>query len=112
MGAYKRFSDAKGYVSTKLLDRIYSTINGNAVKSSSIKTTFNIEKSSMDQFISDNVNWEPHNTETDDYVFRKYAIDTTKDHYRLVCDKIIQTLCALDNDAIKNNETAKTLKVN
>ena len=111
MGAYRRFSDVKGHVSTAITDKIYNTVNGNT-QTVVGKLTFNVEKDNVDSFMQKSDEWDFHNRQDDEYEYRKYAIDTIKDHYRLVADKIMQQVYTFDNLSRKNsNDPHRTLKV-
>lgn len=120
MGAYRRFSDAKGYVSTTLTDRIYNHYN-ESVQPSASQLTINVEEEDRNKFINDSDDWKDgcwNNNEYDDeYIYRVFTIDTIKDHHRLIVEKIDQLLYKLDNEA-RNQPTVnqkivepKTLKV-
>ena len=120
MGAYRRFSDAKGYVSTTLTDRIYDHYN-ESVQPSAGQLTMNVEEENRNKFINDSDDWVSgcwNNNESDDeYIYRVFTIDTIKDHHRLIVEKIDQLLYKLDNEA-RNQPTVnqkivepKTLKV-
>jgi hypothetical protein len=120
MGAYRRFSDAKGYVSTTLTDRIYDHYHVKAQPSAG-QLTMNVEEENRNKFINDSDDWMDgcwNNNETDDkYMYRVFAIDNIKDHHRLIVEKIDQLIYKLDNDA-RNQPTVtqeilepKTLKV-
>ena len=119
MGAGRRFSDAKGYVSTRLTKRIYDAVNDTG--SSAGANAFNIQKSEMETFVNNDNDWQPgcwnNTTEDKDYVYRIYTIDTIKDHHRQIVEKIHQWMYKLDNEA-RNAPTVtnerlepKTLKV-
>ena len=120
MGAYRRFSDAKGYVSTTLTDRIYDHFLVKAQPSAG-QLTMNVEEENRNKFINDSDDWISgcwNNNESDDkYIYRVFAIDTIKDHHRLIVEKIDQLIYKLDNKA-RNQPTVtqetlepKTLKV-
>ena len=120
MGAYRRFSDKTGYVSTTLRDRIYDHYHVKA-QASAGQLTMNVEEEDRNKFINDSDDWKNgcwNNNETDDeYIYRVFAIDNIKDHHRLIVEKIDQLIYKLDNDA-RNQPTVtqetlepKTLKV-
>jgi len=120
MGAYRRFSDAKGYVSTTLTDRIYDHFHVKAQPSAG-QLTINVEEEDRNKFINDSDEWASgcwNNNEFDnEYIYRVFAIDNIKDHHRLIVEKIDQLIYKLDNDA-RNQLTVtleslepKTLKV-
>ena len=123
MGAYRRFSDAKGYVSTTLTDRIYDHFHVKAQPSAG-QLTMNVEEENRNKFINDSDEWVSgcwNNNEYDDeYIYRVFTIDTIKDHHRLIVEKIDQLIYKLDNDArnpepqptvIQETLEPKTLKV-
>ena len=120
MGAYRRFSDAKGYVSTTLTDRIYDHYN-ESVQPSAGQLTMNVEEENRNKFINDSDDWVSgcwNNNESDDeYIYRVFTIDTIKDHHRLIVEKIDQLLYKLDIEARKQPTVnqkivePKTLKV-
>ena len=120
MGAGLRFSDKKGYVSTGLPNRVWNHYNTTPLPGAGAKS-INVEEADRNRFINDNDDWMDgcwNNNEIDDeYVYRVFAIDTIKDHHRLVVEKIDQLIYKLDNEARNQptvtQETAepKTLKV-
>ena len=111
MGAYKRFSDATGYVSTTLTNKIYKHVNGETQATAAGKLTFNVEKDDVDRFMHESDDWLPHNQHDDNYEYRKYNIDTTKDYYRLVVDKIMYQVHAFENIARNSpDDPHRTLK--
>lgn len=120
MGAYRRFSDAKGYVSTTLTDRIYDHFHVKAQPSAG-QLTINVEEEDRNKFINDSDDWASgcwnNNEDDNEYIYRVFAIDNIKDHHRLIVEKIDQLIYKLDNDA-RNQPTVtqeplepKTLKV-
>ena len=124
MGAYIRFSDKKGHVSTRLTDKIWNHVNGTNIQPAAGKKTFNVEEQNRNQFINDSDDWVSgcwNNNESDDeYIYRVFAIDNIKDHHRLIVEKIDQLIYKLDNDArnpepqptvIQETLEPKTLKV-
>ena len=114
MGAYRRFSDAKGYVSTLLTDRIYDHFHKEAQPSAG-QLTINVEEENRNKFINDSDDWASgcwnNNEDDDEYIYRVFAIDNIKDHHRLIVEKIDQLIYKFDNEArIKPTVTGETLE--
>ena len=120
MGAGIRFSDKKGYVSTGLPNRVWNHYNTTPLPGAGAKS-INVEEADRNKFINNSDDWKDgcwNNNETDNkYVYRVFALDTIKDHQRLIVEKIDQLIYKLDNEA-RNQPTVtletaepKTLKV-
>jgi len=120
MGAGIRFSDKKGYVSTRLPDRVWIHYNTTPTPGAGQKT-INVEEEDRNKFINSLDDWKDgcwNNNEFDnEYIYRVFAIDNIKDHHRLIVEKIDQLLYKLDNEA-RNQPTVtgeilepKTLRV-
>ena len=103
MGAYRRFSDVKGHVSTRLTDRIWEHVNGTNVQPAAGQKTFGVEDVNRNHFINDSDDWMNggwNNNESDDeYMYRVFVLDNIEDHNRTLYQKITQWMYKLDNEA-------------
>ena len=114
MGAFIRYNDRTGQVSTKIPNRIWNHYNTKVIPGAGQKS-LHVEEADRNKFITDSDEW-PNNAwnnqkEDDEYKYRVFAIDNIKDHHRLIVEKIDQLLYKIDNDSKEEDNEVKTLKV-
>ena len=114
MGAFIRFSDKKGSVSTGIPNIIWKHYHTQAIPGAGQKS-LHVEEADRNKFITNSDEWPNNswnNQKEDELVkYRVFAIDNIKDHHRLIVEKIDQLLYKLDNEAKEKDTEAKTLKV-
>ncbi len=107
MGARRRYSDPRTL--TRIPNNVVAALNS----AETVKGTncVNYDKDSVDKFIAENpIDWKPSNSQDAENVYRVYTISKEPWHIRDVINRLLQTVCKLENEH-KEGEPLKTLKV-
>ena len=107
MGGYDRYEDPRTL--TRIPNNVIAALNS----AETVKGTncVNYDKDSVDKFIAENsIDWKPTNTEDDENVYRVYTISKEPWHQRDVINRLLQTVCKLEN-AHEKGTPLKKLKV-
>ena len=106
MGGEDRYDDPRTL--TRIPNNVVAALNS----PESVKgiNCVNYDEQDLNDFIDDNEDWQPTNTENDNTLFFTYKLSKNPSHVREVVARLLQKVCEVEN-AHKEGETLKTLKV-
>jgi len=106
MGGLTRYQDPR------TITRIPNNAHAALTSSKTAKgiNTIPVDPSIVEDFICSNDDWQPTNTEDDDNIYREYRISKIPYHQRDVVNRLIDTLCQIENNH-KEGRPIKKLKV-
>ena len=106
MGGEDRYDDPRTL--TRIPNNVVAALNS----PESVKgiNCVNYDEQDLNDFIDDNEDWQPTNTENDNTLFFTYKLSKNPSHVREVVARLLQKVCEVENSH-KEGETLKTLKV-
>ena len=109
MGCYQRYNDnltVINRIAGRVLDALKDPENVSG------KLAINNDKSSLDNFIKDNPDWQPHNTENDNYCFEIITIRDNDSYAHTYSEKLLTRVCNRENSEKTKGKITKVLLYN